>query len=186
MQHYGHIHKKTYEEGDIFVYPGSINSFGFDELGKHGAIYGIIEKNNSNNNKIKKLNFIKLDPKMFEEINLDISDINSEEELIEKIINLNLEKDNYYKIILIGKRNFEINNDKKNNNYELINLIKKNNIKNILKIKNNTQINYDLNKLIMQNNLKGIFIKEMIKKLESGFYDKDEVQKAIEIGLSVL
>ena len=40
---------------------------------------------------------------------LDISEIYSEEELIEKINNLNLDNNIYYKIILIGNKNFEIN-----------------------------------------------------------------------------
>lgn len=100
----GHIHKASYSNEDVFIYPGSINSFGFDELGPHGVLNVKMEKNN--NDVKKEINFIKIDPKIFEEINLDVSEINSEEELIQKIINLKLEKNNYYKIILIGKRSF--------------------------------------------------------------------------------
>lgn len=184
MLHFGHIHKSSYDEDSIFVYPGSINSFGFDELGPHGGLE--VEINKLNNKKIKNIKFIKLDPKIFEEINLNISDINSEEELIEKIINLNLNKNNYYKLILIGKRKFEINNNKNNNNYELINLIKKNNIKNILKIKNNTMPDYDFDKLANDKTLKGIFVKEMISKISNEQYDKEQIEEAIEIGLKAI
>ena len=37
---YGHIHKPYYEkqEKPYIVYPGSLASLGFDELGKHGMI----------------------------------------------------------------------------------------------------------------------------------------------------
>ena len=42
--------------------------------------------------------------KEFAEINLDISEINSEEELIEKINTINLDENKFYKIILIGNK----------------------------------------------------------------------------------
>ena len=109
----GHIHKR-----DEF-YPGSLISMGFDELGEHGFIYGEI------NNKKINTKFIKADKRELKEINFDISNIYSEDELIEKLNLINTEN-NLYKINLIGERNFLINLD--------IKLIKKN----IIKIKNNT------------------------------------------------
>ena len=83
----GHIHKLDYntEENQRIVYPGSTISLGFDELGKHGMIVGEINKEDI------KLEFIAIDNKEFKEIQLDISDINSEEELIEKINSINEE-----------------------------------------------------------------------------------------------
>ena len=42
----GHIHKKTDENKYNFIYPGSMISFGFDELGEHGMLDIIINKNN--------------------------------------------------------------------------------------------------------------------------------------------
>ena len=66
----GHIHKKTEENKYNFIYPGSMISFGFDELGEHGMLDIKIEKNNLENKKIinnlnnknkVKINFIKLD-----------------------------------------------------------------------------------------------------------------------------
>ena len=97
----GHIHKANYEENkNNFIYPGSLISFGFDELGEHGFLDVEINKNNlkinknnlnnleknKNNSKINKnIKFIKIDKRIFEEIRLNISEINSEEELIERI-----------------------------------------------------------------------------------------------------
>jgi len=167
----GHIHKRNYskQENEKVIYPGSTVSLGFDELGKHGIIVGDIEKNKLN------LEFIPLDKKEFRELELDISEINFEEELIEKINNLSLEENTYYKIILIGEKNIEIN----------INNIKKYLInKNIIKLKNNTKIKYNLEKLSNENNLKGIFVKELlnIKNREN----ESIVQDAIEIGLDSL
>ena len=112
----GHIHKANYEENkNNFIYPGSLISFGFDELGEHGFLDVEINKNNSeknnlinlkinnnnlnnseiNNNNLKinkKIKFIKVDKRIFEEIKLNISEINSEEELIEKIKNIKTER----------------------------------------------------------------------------------------------
>ena len=101
----GHIHKLDYnsEQNQNIVYPGSTISMGFDELGKHGFIVGNIEKDKL------EIAFIPADNREFKEFEFDITNINDEEELIEKINNLQLNIKDLYKVILIGKRNFEIN-----------------------------------------------------------------------------
>ena len=123
----GHIHKLDYntEANQRIVYPGSTISMGFDELGKHGVIHGELDKEKIN------LEFIPMDNKEFKEIELNISEINSEEELIEKINSLKLEENIFYKIILIGDKNFEIN---------IYNLFKFIPNENIIKIKNEYKI----------------------------------------------
>ena len=81
----GHIHKMNLsEENRTIIYPGSTISLGFDELGKHGMIVGNIE-----GRKID-VEFIKLDDKEFKELELDITNINEPEELLEKIEELEL------------------------------------------------------------------------------------------------
>ena len=134
-------------------------------------IIGEISKNKNN------IQFLKLDNRVFVENQLDISDINSEEGLIEKLNELKFEQNTENKIILIGKRNFEINKNK------IIKLIQN---KSIIKIKDETKIKYDLQEISKENNLRGIFVKKSLEKLYSGFYEKEEVLKAIEIGLEVL
>ena len=52
----GHIHKRTEQNKYNFIYPGSMISFGFDELGEHGMLDIIIEKNNIEN-KLNKINY---------------------------------------------------------------------------------------------------------------------------------
>lgn len=172
----GHIHKLDYnnEENQNIVYPGSTVSLGFDELGEHGMIVGDVEKE-----KIK-LEFIPLDEMQFKLHEVDVTEIISKEELIEKINGLNFDENNLVEIILVGKRNFEINI------YELYKLILNNKI---IKIKNKTKINYDLNKLANENTLKGLFAKEMLEKLnnENLTADAKEIlEKAIEIGMDAL
>lgn len=164
----GHIHKRQTIAENI-VYPGSTISLGFDEQGEHGLLDVNLEKNNL------QINFIKLDDRIFEEKEIDVTNINTEEELIEFINNIFIENNIMCKLILIGSRNFEINTNK---------ILKLINQKNILKIKNNTKLNFNLEEISKQNNLKGIFVNEMLELLDSGAYDKEIVQKAIEIGLN--
>ena len=169
----GHIHKLDYntEENQRIVYPGSTISMGFDELGKHGAILGELTKENI------QLEFLPFDLKEFEELKLDISEVTSKEELIEKINNLNLEENKYYKIILIGNRNFEINK-----NYLFKYILKEN----IIKIKNETKIEINLEELAKQNNLKGLFVQEILEEMNKNNYDKKILESVLEIGLEAI
>lgn len=165
----GHIHKKIINEN--IIYPGSTISFGFDELGEHGILNVNLEKNKL------EINFEKLDDTEFKEININISEIYSEEELIEKINEIKLEENNYYKIILKGNKNIEINTNK------ILKIINK---KNILKIKDFTKLNFDLEKIKKENNLKSYFIKEIEKIKKENNYTDEEIENAIEIGLQAL
>ena len=90
----GHIHKLDYntEKNQNIIYPGSTIAMGFDELGKHGFIVGNIEKEKL------ELAFIPVDKREFKELEFDITEINDEEELIEKINNIYLDDNNLYKI----------------------------------------------------------------------------------------
>lgn len=194
----GHIHKANYEENyeenkNNFIYPGSLISFGFDELGEHGFLDVEINKNNSeknnlinlnnseiNNNNLKinkKIKFIKVDKRIFEEIKLNISEINSEEELIEKIKNVKTDKKRNYKIILEGYKNIEID----------LNKIQKMVLnENILKIKDFSKVKYDIKELANQNNLKGVFINRILQKEEERLCTKEEAEQAIEIFINAL
>ena len=167
----GHIHKR--EDSSNIVYPGSTVPMGFDELGEHGMIIGEIEKNKLN------LQFKKIAEIEFEEKYLDCTEIISQEELIEKINSLKLKDNKLYKIILNGKRNFEINT---------YFLFKFNLNEKIIKIKNKTKPNYDLQSISNETTLKGLFTKEMLNRLENAENEeqKEVIEKAIELGLEVL
>ena len=172
----GHIHKLDYNtaENQRIVYPGSTISLGFDELGKHGMIVGELEKDKIN------LQFIPLDETEFKLYELDVTDIISKEELIEKINELKIDGNNLIEVILTGKRNFEINK------YEILKLISN---EKIIKIKNNTKINYNLEQLANETTLKGLFAKNMLEKLNAENITEDEkkiIENAIEIGMEAL
>lgn len=169
----GHIHKLDYcsEEAQKIVYPGSTISLGFDELGKHGVILGDITKANIS------LTFLPIDEKEFKEEIIDITNIISKEELIEKINQMDVKNNVFYKIILKGKRNFEINS------YDLYEFLQ---YENIIKIKDETEINIDIEQLSQEKNLKGIFLKEVLKDMSDGKIEKNMAEKIIEIGLGSL
>lgn len=168
----GHIHKKNVEENTNIIYPGSTISLGFDELGEHGMIVGDLEKGNL------ELEFIALDEKEFKEQVVDISEIATIEELLEKIDNLIFEENKLYKVILKGKRNFEINL------YKLIKMIDK---KEIIKVKDKTILGYDIEKLASEKTtLRGIYVKEIIDRIKENPEKKEMLERALEIGLEVL
>ena len=169
----GHIHKTNYEESENIIYPGSTVAIGFDELGKHGMVEGEII------NKKLITKFIPLETTEFKEYELDITEVISKEELIEKLNEIKLEENKLYKIILTGKRNFEINT------YELY----KYNLDNkIIKIKEKTKPNYNLEKLANEITLKGLFAQEIINRLNKCQTEEERkiIEKAIEIGIDVL
>lgn len=171
----GHVHKKSFNDykGQNIVYPGSTFSMGFDELGDRGIIVGDVDKNKL------ELEFLKIDSKTFEEFNLDITDILSKEELIENINKLELNTNSFYKIILTGKRNFEI---------DIMELKKFINNENVLKIKNNTDIKYDIEEVSKEVTLKGIFARKILDKINKAIdeEEKNKLLEAFEEGMNVL
>ena len=170
----GHIHKTNFNKENKIIYPGSLVSLGFDELGQHGMVVGEI------NNKKLNIEFIPIKSSEFVEKRIDVTEIISKEELIEKINSIEIQPNEYVKIILEGKRNFEINT------YELYKLIQE---QKIIKIKDKTKIKYNLNEIENETTLKGLFAKEIKQKLNSKNLTEEQkeiLEKAVEIGFEAL
>ena len=138
-------------------------------------IIGDVEKDKIN------LKFEELDEEEFIIREIDVTDILSKDELIEKINEIKIQNNEYLEIILVGNRNFEI--DK----YDILKYIVNNRI---IKIKNKTKIAYDLERIAeSKTTLKGIFVEEMlskIKKEELTEEEKNIIERAIEIGIEAL
>ncbi len=170
----GHVHKPYYNEErhQKIVYPGSLVSQGFDEVGEHGMIAGEI-----NEKRELSYKFIKLDDTEFTKLEHNVEKYESKEDLIEGLNELSLNEKNLYEVILVGSKNFEINVR------EIFKLITK---PNILKIKDNTSLKYNLDEIQNEKTLRGLFVKELLKKKEENIYSEEEIDKAIEIGLNSL
>ncbi len=131
-------------------------------------LFGEIENGKLN------IEFIKLDNTEFVKLEQNVEKFNSKEDLIEFINEIKLDDNKLYEIELTGNRRFEINT---RDIFKLITSY------NILKIKDLTEIGYNLEELKKEHTLKGLFVKEVLKKLEDENYSKEEIEKAIEIGL---
>lgn len=168
----GHIHKPYFnkEQNQKVIYPGSTIALGFDELGSHGMIVGNIDET-----KKIEIAFVPVDKKQFEEVTLQVDDILSKEELIEIIHSQNFDENRYYKIILMGKRNFEI---------QPTEILKQITIKNIIKMKDKTTLKLDLEVLAKEESLRGIFIRNLLEKKTPE--NEEQILKAIEIGLEAM
>jgi len=167
----GHVHKNNIAENNNIIYPGSMISMGFDELGEHGMVVGEITKDNLN------IELVSLDVKEFVEYEIDVTEIASKEALVEALNDLFVPENNFYKVMLVGTRNFEINIQ---NIMKLVENVR------ILKVKEQTKLKYDLEEISKEISLRGFFVKNLLEKKESGQYVDKEIEKALEIGLEIL
>ena len=167
----GHIHKTNFENNKKIIYPGSMIAGGFDELGNHGMVVGEIDAET----KKVSLEFLELDNKKFVEKELSISEIKFKEELIENINQIKVDLNKFYKIVLIGTKNIEINTN------ELIKYVTN---QNIIKIKDKTKTEYDLEKISIEQSLRGIFVKELLEQINED--NKDDIIESIYIGLDIM
>ena len=169
----GHIHKLDYnsEINQRIVYCGSTVSLGFDEPGEHGIIVGDLNKNKLD------IAFVAVDNGEFITKEMDVTEMLDIEELASLINEIPFEENKYYKIALVGKRSFEI---------DLFKLKKLIMNSNIIKIKDYTKMNYNLEKLSSENTLKGLFVKEIMQKMEANPNDAEVLENALEIGFEIL
>lgn len=100
----GHVHnfsgikkrKDTY-----YSYPGVPEPCGFDETGECGVIYGYISKDDCD------LDFYPVSKRKYISIEFDLSNLNSNEELISELKTL-VDDTNFYKINLVGRKKFSL------------------------------------------------------------------------------
>jgi DNA repair exonuclease SbcCD nuclease subunit len=156
----GHVHTAKID-GTRIIYPGSLISAGFDELGEHGVVIGEVDKNKC----ITK--FKCMDYSKFEIIEIDITNCKSVNEAADK---LNLGND-IYRIVLTGTRNIDIN--------ELSELLLSND-KNICDIIDETKLEYNLEEIAKQNTLKGKFTKKILERIKEEPEKEEEYLLALE------
>ncbi len=168
----GHIHKTNYQENKKIVYSGSMVSLGFDEPDEHGMIVGTVIDDSIS------IDFVPLDERKFIQLDLDVKDIVDVQELVQKINEVApFDEMLMYEIYLKGKRKFDIDVRQVSSLIDNIN---------ILKIKDKTKMAYNVEEIAKENTLKGIFVQKALQKEKDGIYSKEELEKAIELGLDVM
>ena len=124
-----------------------------------------------------KIEHINLDPIKYETLYMNISGISSKEELITRINYMEIDKNNFYKVVLKGKKDFLITEK-----YILDNI----QWNNILRIEDETQREIDIEEISKENTLRGIFVKKILEKMEkeTDTAEKEKLENAIELVLT--
>ncbi len=177
----GHVHKRTdvTKLGNTYVsYCGCPEGQGFDELGEKGVYIGEISKQNCN------LQFVPTAKRMHLTETVDVTGLSSSNEIAEHLIKAISQKhpetfaDNLYKIIIVGKLDEDVTVSVPEITARL------NNTLYFAKLRNKTEIKLDFNILSQENTLKGVFVKNMLKRLENADEsEKELLTAALNIGL---
>lgn len=176
----GHRHSYSgilRERNTCYAYAGCPQGRGFDELGDKGIIIGEVSKG------IVDLKFERTSKRNYYEIDIDISNIVSYEEIKDKIINSikNEERNaNLYKIILRGEIESYINL-----NEEII-FEKIRDYFYFVKVIDKTEVKLDFDKISRDYSVKGIYAKKLLDKIKDESYDEEIIKMALKMGIQCL
>ncbi len=177
----GHVHKRTDigKIGDTYIsYCGCPEGQGFDELGEKGVYLGDVSKDDCN------LQFVPICKRMHLAETIDISGLDSSNEISEYILKSVKEKygenfaDNLYKIILVGDLDDGVNLSLPEISTRLNDSVY------FAKLRDKTEIKLDFETLSQENTLKGIFVKNMLAKINAASQnEKQLLVNALNIGI---
>lgn len=177
----GHIHKRTDISkigGSYCAYCGCPEGQGFDELQEKGVYLGEVSKGNCN------LQFVPTAKRMHLCEFIDISGASNSSEIAEIAVNYLKQKysesysENLYKIVLTGS----IDEEAVISIPEITSRL--NEVVYFAKVKNKTEIKVDFLALATEQTLKGIFVKNMLAKIETAEdFEKEKLKAALNIGL---
>lgn len=177
----GHIHKPgglQSENGVYYCYPGCIEGRGFDELGYHGAMYGVIGKGSAD------MRFVRFSKSRYEWINVDITGARDKSEALDIIRGAirSYTDDTALRLTLVGEVGtaFVIlpNEIGKGCEYPYY-----------IEIEDKTYISPDLSELERENTLKGVFCRKMLAEMEKCDKNSDEyrvLSLALKYGIAAL
>lgn len=171
----GHVHKSTPVgklENTHFAYCGCPEGQGFDELGQKGVYLGEISKGTHT------LSFVPVAKRKHCVLKVDVTEC---EDIYGKILTeLKSDSENFadnlYKIELVGSVQPEV----KINTAELTARLQE--LVYFVNVKDKTELAIDYELLATEPTLKGVFVKNMLKKLEVAD-DKQAVKRALNLGL---
>lgn len=177
----GHIHKRSDigKVGNTFVsYPGCPEGQGFDELGEKGVYMGEISKG------VCQLQFVPTAKRMHLAESVNVSGLSTANDIADGVVYELKQKysatfaDNIYKITLVGS----INDDTVISVPEISSRL--NDILYFAKVLDKTETATDFNALAQEKSLKGIFVKNMLARINNAPDDQKVLLKsALSIGL---
>ncbi len=177
----GHIHKRTEPQkiGDTYyAYCGCPEGQGFDETDEKGVYIGEIGKG------LCDLSFVPMSKRRHICEKIDITGINSSAEISGSVLTLLREKygeqygENLYKIELTGS----ISEDFNLNLTEILSRVSEKVY--FAKIKDRTELLVDTEKLANEVSLKGLFVKNMLERINNAFDgEREALQSALKLGL---
>jgi DNA repair exonuclease SbcCD nuclease subunit len=176
----GHRHgfSNVKREGETFyAYSGCPEGRGFDELGEKGIIIGEVYKGYNN------LKFRAISQRVYELIEVDLTGINSQEEILRSIISSVDEKKrvkNFYKVILKGEVYSDLPINIKKLQYRLKEIFY------YIKIIDETTVKLDYDMVKNENSLRGIFLRKVYKKLEEEPDNKESLERALKLAFNAL
>lgn len=176
----GHRHgfSNIKREGETFyAYSGCPEGRGFDELGEKGIIIGEVYKGYNN------LKFRAISQRVYELIEVDLTGINSQEEILRSIISSVDEKKrvkNFYKVILKGEVYSDLPINIKKLQYRLKEMFY------YIKIIDETTVKLDYDMVKNENSLRGIFLRKVYKKLEEEPENKEALERALKLAFNAL
>lgn len=177
----GHVHKRTAVEkigNTHLAYCGCPEGQGFDELGEKGVYIGTVSKSNA------ELKFVPMAKRMHLAENIDITGLSLSSEIADHVINTIKQKypnnfaDNLYKIILTG----QLDDGTVISIPEITTRL--NDVFYFAKVRDKSEFKLDFCALSQENTLKGVFVKNMLTKIESADETEKEMLKyALTIGI---
>lgn len=183
---FGHFHNRFEAQGanhNIFN-PGSPEPLGFDEPGTHGVLLGTINKY-SNGHVDLKVKFIELNRKTYLSIDIDISNLNTDEEVVSKLRSFIEDNCSNNYLLAVNLKGY-IDKDYKPDLQYIHSCLKE--LIYFLKISDNTKIEYNLDILSREPGLRGLFVKKMLTRIDNAD-DKSQrviLEKALYYGLEAL
>ena len=170
----GHVH--TYsgikKSGNThYAYSGALEGGGFDECGDKGAIFGTVSKDGCN------LELVPLARRKYHTIEVDVTGTSSLQDIIDKVIAVTENKEDLYKIVLVGERPEKIPPNVIENEIGAF----------FAKTKDLTRGAYDLKEISADYTIGGIFAKNVLERMENADEnEKADLMRAADIVLDIL
>lgn len=137
------------------------------EINESGNIAAAEKESNRLKSGLVKYQFEKVGEIGFEKVSLDISNIQSNQEIIDK---LQLKENIIYKVELTGERNLDVSKFEE---------FAKSSYENIYEIEDNSHIKYNFEEISKEETLKGIFTKKILEDIKDN-QNNEKYYKALE------